>query len=269
MKLNEKIILCRKKCGISQEALGDMIGVSRQAVSKWETGDALPEVTKLKALANVFGVTVDWLLDEENSAEKETDNATSNGGLNENYNVREKTDEMKTEQSTLGIHSTGSGSADRASLFIKHYGWIGGILLMLYGAYRTASGIISIITAFGTVSVFNASGMLAGSISVVLISAINLGIGIALIVAGAYIIKSYKPSNGKERKKISVSGIVLTVLGILMLIVGVVLLFKPIGALEIFNVYSRTPAFSIVIFVIAAVLIIIGAHKIKKAKSNN
>ncbi len=38
MKLNEKIYHCRKKAGLSQEALAERIGVSRQAISKWETG---------------------------------------------------------------------------------------------------------------------------------------------------------------------------------------------------------------------------------------
>lgn len=60
--LHEKIIQCRRKCGLSQEALGEAVGVSRQAVSKWETGDAIPEVTKLVALADVFGVSVDYLV---------------------------------------------------------------------------------------------------------------------------------------------------------------------------------------------------------------
>ena len=38
MKLNEKIYLCRKKAGLSQDALAERLGVSRQAISKWETG---------------------------------------------------------------------------------------------------------------------------------------------------------------------------------------------------------------------------------------
>ena len=42
MKLNEKIIYCRRKSGLSQENLAELLNVSRQAVSKWETGDALP-----------------------------------------------------------------------------------------------------------------------------------------------------------------------------------------------------------------------------------
>ena len=67
MKLSEKICLCRKKQGLSQEALAQILGVSRQAVSKWETGDSEPEISKLKLLAQTFGVTVDWLLSQEDT----------------------------------------------------------------------------------------------------------------------------------------------------------------------------------------------------------
>lgn len=62
MNLSEKIYYCRKKAGKSQEALAEELGVSRQAVSKWETGEAEPEIKKLRLLAEVFGVTTDWLL---------------------------------------------------------------------------------------------------------------------------------------------------------------------------------------------------------------
>ena len=65
MKLSDKIWVLRKKAGLSQEALAEKIGVSRQAISKWETGEASPEITKLPLLARTFGVTADWLLDDE------------------------------------------------------------------------------------------------------------------------------------------------------------------------------------------------------------
>ena len=64
MKLNEKIYWCRKRAGLSQESLAERIGVSRQSISKWETGEASPEISKLPLLASAFGVTADWLLSE-------------------------------------------------------------------------------------------------------------------------------------------------------------------------------------------------------------
>ena len=71
MKLSEKICYCRKKSGKSQEALAEQLGVSRQAVSKWETGEAEPELKKLRLLAEVFGVSTDWLLSDDEPQEKE------------------------------------------------------------------------------------------------------------------------------------------------------------------------------------------------------
>ncbi len=65
MKLSEKIYTCRKKAGFSQEALAEKLGVSRQAVSKWETGEAVPELSKLAQMTKIFGVTADWLISEE------------------------------------------------------------------------------------------------------------------------------------------------------------------------------------------------------------
>lgn len=59
MTLHEKIYELRKKNGLSQEALAESLGVSRQSVSKWETGEATPEVSKLLSLSKLFGVTTD------------------------------------------------------------------------------------------------------------------------------------------------------------------------------------------------------------------
>lgn len=70
MKLNEKIYWCRKNAGLSQEALAERIGVSRQSISKWETGEASPEISKLPLLAKEFNVTTDWLLSEDGIPEE-------------------------------------------------------------------------------------------------------------------------------------------------------------------------------------------------------
>ena len=75
MKLNEKILYYRKTAKLSQEELAARVGVSRQAVSKWELGDATPEVDKLLALARAFGVTTDELLSEGEPAGPQTQTA--------------------------------------------------------------------------------------------------------------------------------------------------------------------------------------------------
>lgn len=60
MKLHEKIYYYRKKAGLSQDALAEKLGVSRQAISKWETAESVPETAKLAALASALGISVDW-----------------------------------------------------------------------------------------------------------------------------------------------------------------------------------------------------------------
>ena len=67
MTLGERIAQKRKELGLSQEALGEKLGVSRQAIYKWESDATLPEVEKLVALSGLFGVSVGWLLGTEES----------------------------------------------------------------------------------------------------------------------------------------------------------------------------------------------------------
>ena len=64
MKTGEKIAKLRKDKNISQEALADMLGLSRQSVSKWENGSALPTMENLSRLAKIFDVPVSYLLDD-------------------------------------------------------------------------------------------------------------------------------------------------------------------------------------------------------------
>ena len=71
MSLGERIKEQRKSSGLSQEKVAEFVGVSRQAVTKWETGQSAPSTENLFKLAEIFGTTVDILLasDEE---EKDT-----------------------------------------------------------------------------------------------------------------------------------------------------------------------------------------------------
>ncbi|MCL2194525.1 MAG: helix-turn-helix domain-containing protein [Oscillospiraceae bacterium] len=62
MELHDRIQQLRKVRGISQEELGEQVEVSRQAVSKWESGQSMPDVDKIIALAALFGVSTDYLL---------------------------------------------------------------------------------------------------------------------------------------------------------------------------------------------------------------
>ena len=69
MTTGQRIAQKRKEAGLSQEALGGELGVSRQSIYKWESDAALPEIDKLVALSRRFGVTVGWLLGVEEAPE--------------------------------------------------------------------------------------------------------------------------------------------------------------------------------------------------------
>jgi len=62
MTFGEKLQSLRQKAGMSQDALAEKLGVSRQAVSRWERDETMPETEKVIALADLFGVTTDYLL---------------------------------------------------------------------------------------------------------------------------------------------------------------------------------------------------------------
>ncbi len=121
MKLNEKILHYRKAAKLSQEELAAQVGVSRQAVSKWELGDATPEVDKLLALAKAFGVTTDELLSGEEPA-----------------GVQGCTPPPREETPVYTVPSAPAGdNFDRATgligRLIRRYGWLAGVYIAVGG----------------------------------------------------------------------------------------------------------------------------------------
>ena len=125
MKLNEKILYYRKRAKLSQEELAAAVGVSRQAVSKWELGDATPEVDKLLALARAFGVTADELLSEEEPPQPGP----------------EPEQEPRAEEPQPYSYGQGGGAPsdalDRLPGFLgrlfRRYGWLAGVYVALSG----------------------------------------------------------------------------------------------------------------------------------------
>ena len=62
MTLGEKLQSLRQRAGMSQDALAERLQVSRQAVSRWERDETMPETDKVVAIADIFDVTTDYLL---------------------------------------------------------------------------------------------------------------------------------------------------------------------------------------------------------------
>lgn len=142
MTISEKILYCRKRCGLSQEALAEKIGVSRQAISKWETGEATPELSKLALLAKTFGVTADWLISEDDPPE---------GSAAQSQSVQQPA----PAQSPNWVDSL--PGAVRG--LVKRYGWLAGVYIALCGCGIMLIGIIAKIVVssmFGAFDNFSA-----------------------------------------------------------------------------------------------------------------
>ena len=65
MKLEEKLVSLRKEKRLSQMKLAEMMNVSRQAISRWEVGAAVPSTDNLKFLGNLYGVSLEYLLHDD------------------------------------------------------------------------------------------------------------------------------------------------------------------------------------------------------------
>jgi len=98
MKFYEKLRNLRKEKGLSQEEFAEMLNVSRQAISKWESGQSYPETDKLITISEIFGVTLDSLIKD---AELETDR--SNTISSPFWLTRGSVYEYKSKKTLLGL----------------------------------------------------------------------------------------------------------------------------------------------------------------------
>ncbi|WP_341479902.1 helix-turn-helix transcriptional regulator [Anaerofilum hominis] len=81
--LSEKLYMLRKKSGLSQEQLAEQLNVSRQAISKWESGTSIPESDKLIAISQYFNVTLDHLMKEDSDGNLQPASTDGSHGLSQ------------------------------------------------------------------------------------------------------------------------------------------------------------------------------------------
>ena len=159
MKLSEKIQTLRKQAGLSQEQLAERLNVTRQAVSRWETGEGKPDIDNLLPLARLLHTTVDYLLEEKDDAQPQ----------------------MPQERDWWS----------QIKALFHRYGFIGGYLLAAYGVVRTISAVIMLLTAgslLGGGLIFDVGFSIAGfTVPYLLLCLLNLVIGIVLIAAGLWL----------------------------------------------------------------------------------
>lgn len=138
MKLHEKIYTCRKKAGLSQEALAEKLGISRQSVSKWETGESVPEINKLSILASIFNVTTDWLLSEEDNCTQSKTNPANEDEAIKQERIRRFNNEFSNNRS---YPQWLDNAPKMIGQIIKRFGWLAGLYVSFIGIMFTGFGL--------------------------------------------------------------------------------------------------------------------------------
>ena len=101
MTLGKKIYRLRVERGLSQEAFGETLNVSRQSVSKWETDQSVPELDKIVAISDLFGVSTDYLLKESEERMTETVNEGGIPETNINFEKNGYTQQVVVQRQTF------------------------------------------------------------------------------------------------------------------------------------------------------------------------
>lgn len=186
MTLGEKLARLRKARGMSQEQLAAALGVSRQAVSKWELGEAVPDVSRVVAMSELFGVTTDYLLKD---VAKETGQAAGDVG----------------EGHAGSAAGEGGGEASPAP-DRNEKRWLGMAVTLLAGIailvmwatleykdtnYITSNGYVG--NGFWGYLAFSGKGLLA-----VLLLVLCLAGGIRLLMGKPFLFSIFRPSFWKE-----------------------------------------------------------------------
>ena len=174
MTLSEKLQNLRRAAGLSQEQLAEQLGVTRQAVSKWETGEGKPDIDNLLPLAKLLGTTVDYLLDD---------------GADE---PRTETPPHTQPQS----QSVGRELWEQLKAFGRRWGWLGGYAIALIGAVRfvtTAFILFAGGTALGGIFALDFDVAVTGfGLAYYAVGLIQLAVYLAMIVGGIWLARWLK-----------------------------------------------------------------------------
>lgn len=170
MTFGEKLQRLRQRAGMSQDALAEKLNVSRQAVSRWERDETMPETDKVVLLADLFDVTTDYLL--RNRAEQAYEAAPRTGGA-------EKQQDW----------------VDKLTYLAKTKGYLLGWLLIVWGAMDLLGILATALMVNGFLFNFKVDMMLSGVVEGPVAGMVGgflwlpILYGIVKIIAGVLVLK--------------------------------------------------------------------------------
>lgn len=139
MEFQHRLYDLRRRAGLSQEQLADLVGVSRQAVQKWEAGTSRPDMDNLTALSQYFNVTLDWLI-----AGREDPRQAGPTVVEHHYHYEGWHYEYKSERTLFGMPLVHINLAQRGLCWARGAIAIGNVATGLVAVGCFAAGIVSL-----------------------------------------------------------------------------------------------------------------------------
>lgn len=195
--LGEKICQLRTSKNITQEELASRIGVSRQAISKWERGEGLPDLYNIKALAKEFNVSVDSLMDEQHQQQE-----TSFHNHHTNHTQNGNTGNYIKKLLYKAKNTTNSVEAKKIKKALIKYGIIGivvGAAMTLFGFFSFATKAFNSVNSFdpGNTGSFNPIGYMI----IFLLGGVVSGLSVYVLFGGLSIFVAEKATNYLDTRK--------------------------------------------------------------------
>lgn len=188
MQFQDRLYQLRKEKGLSQENLAGVLGITRQAVQKWESGASRPDMENLVALARYFGVTLDWLITGAEPAQPE---APAQQTIINNYYHRWHY-EYKSKQTLFGLPLVHINLMDNGLCQAKGIVAVGNVSIGVVSLGAFSFGLLSLgAIAIGGISLGAlAMGLLAfgaGAIGIGAVGGLALGVlALGGIAEGVY-----------------------------------------------------------------------------------
>lgn len=171
MNFETRLYELRKKAGLSQEELANLVGVSRQAVQKWEAGTSRPDVDNLTALAGYFNVTLDWLITGREAEKPQAGPVV----VEHHYHYEGWRYEYKSERTLFGLPLVHINLSQRGLTWARGIIAIGNVATGFLAIGCFAAGLVSLgALALGLLAL---AGMAMGLVALG-------GIGLGVIAAG-------------------------------------------------------------------------------------
>lgn len=205
MEFYQRLYELRKRAGLSQEELANLLGVTRQAVQKWETGTSRPDMDNLVSLARYFGVTLDWLVTERE--EQKAVPETARVVVEKHYHYDQWRYEYKSEATWCGLPLVHINLARRGLCRARGVIAVGNVATGIVAVGCFSFGLISIGAAALGLLVLGCLGVGVLAVGAIALGGIVLGgCAIGYLAIGGSAVGGYAIGGAAVASEVAVGG---------------------------------------------------------------